>query len=129
MTAAPTARLPRPGTHLCVSPPTARLATELMKRRENLRMTNVHMLCYLSYRASRWVGAMTADPDIRQAPADENLKRKVRIGKGPRVYFKLTHLQAEQTINLLEELERLRVGQTAGRRRRPRPRDLHQRHH
>ena len=72
-------------------------------------MTNGRMSCYLSYRASRWLWTMTSDPDIRQALAEENLKRKVRAGNGFRVYFELTRIQAEHAIKLLAELETLRV--------------------
>lgn len=71
-------------------------------------MTNGRVLCHLSWRASRWVEAMTADGEVRHALAEKNLRRTVRVGKGRRVYFALTRLQVEQTIKLLEELEGLR---------------------
>ncbi|SRR5208283_6093664 len=71
-------------------------------------MSNGCVLCYLSWRASRWVEAMSPDGEVRHALAEKNLKRKVRVGKGYRVYFALTRLQVEQTIKLLEELEGLR---------------------
>jgi hypothetical protein len=51
---------------------------------------------------------MSPDGEVRHALAEKNLKRKVRVGKGYRVYFALNRLQVEQTITLLEELEGLR---------------------
>ena len=51
---------------------------------------------------------MTKDADTRDALAEPNLKRKVRIGKGYRVYFDLTRIQVDQAIRLLERLEAMR---------------------
>lgn len=64
--------------------------------------------CNLSWRASRWLEAMTKDADTRNALAETNLKRKVRVGKGYRVYFDLTSIQVDQAIRLFERLEAMR---------------------
>lgn len=66
------------------------------------------MLCNLSWRASRWIEARTPDQEVRRSLDEKNLKRKVRVGNGFRVYFTLTRSQIEQTISLLESLERQR---------------------
>jgi hypothetical protein len=65
-------------------------------------------MCYLSWRASRWIETMTSDAGVRNALAEQNLERKVRVGNGYRVYFKLSRSQIEQTLGLLEQLEAMR---------------------
>jgi hypothetical protein len=71
-------------------------------------MSSQRIPCNLSWRASRWVEAMTEDPGTRTALAENNLKRKVRVGNGYRVYFELTRAQVDQAIQLLERLETMR---------------------
>lgn len=51
---------------------------------------------------------MTKDADTRNALAETNLKRKVRVGNGYRVYFDLTRAQVDEAIRLLERLEAMR---------------------
>jgi hypothetical protein len=68
--------------------------------------------CNLSWRASRWVEAMTKDPGTRDALAETSLKRKAKVGNGYRVYFDLTRHQVDQAIQLLEQLETMRVSRS-----------------
>jgi hypothetical protein len=51
---------------------------------------------------------MTDNADTRNALAETNLKRKIRVGNGYRVYFDLTRVQVDQAIQLLQRLEAMR---------------------
>lgn len=69
---------------------------------------NQRIPCNLSWRASRWVEAMTMDAGTRDSLAETNLKRKAKVGNGYRVYFDLTRHQVDHAIQLLQKLETMR---------------------
>jgi hypothetical protein len=77
-------------------------------------MDNGLVLCNLSWRASRWIEDRTRDDEVRRSLNEKNLKRKVRVGNGFRVYFTLTRPQIRQTMDLLRSLERLRLSKSLG---------------
>lgn len=52
--------------------------------------------------------ALTSDPEVRHALADENVEKRPH-GKGYRAHFWLTRREIEQTIELLEVLETRRI--------------------